>query len=169
MSELTEPTPPVANPLEETTPLGVAVKNAEDILERIFAPTPKASPAEQAERALRRPRRLVYCSMSNRNFHWRGHITKFVLDEGHVPLVPFMMFDYYLLHTVPKETVREAFNNLIVRCDEMWVFGNMSLGVKVQIGIAKRLRKVVRFFDITDLPYRVVSVPEALVREERRD
>ena len=162
MSEITEPTPVVS-------PGAVGVKNAEDILERIFTPTPKASPAEQAERALRRPRRLVYCSLSNRNFYWREHITKFVLDEGHVPLVPFMMFDYYLLHTVPKETVREAINNLIVRSDEMWVFGHTTLGVKVQVGIAKRLRKPVRFWDIADLPYRVVSVPESLVREERRD
>jgi len=141
-------------------------KSADDILERIFAPTPKASAAEQAERALRRPKQLVYCALANRSFHWRQHITKFVLDEGHVPIVPFMMFDYYLLHTVPKETVREAFNNLIVRCDQMWVFGQLSLGVKVQIGIAKRLKKPVRYYDITDMPYRVVSVPEAMLREE---
>jgi hypothetical protein len=163
MPEITEP--------KETgdTAVALQVKNAEEILERIFAPTPKASAAEQAERALRRPRQLVYVGMSNRNFYWRAHITKFVLDEGYVPICPFMLFDYYLLHTVPKETVREAFNNLIVRCDQMWVFGNMSLGVKVQVGIAKRLRKPLKFFDITDLPYRVVNVPEALVREEKRD
>ena len=144
-------------------------KNAEDILERIFAPTPKASPAEQAERALRRPRQLVYVAMSNRNFYWRQHVTKFVLDEGFVPITPFMLFDYYLLHTVPKEAVREAFNNLIMRCDQMWVFGTMSLGVRVQVGIAKRLKKPLRFYDIADLPYRVVSVPEAMVDVERRD
>jgi hypothetical protein len=152
----------------ETPATGVA-KSADDILERIFTPTPKASPAEQAELTLRRPKQLIYCALSNRYFFWRQHITKFVLDEGHVPLVPFMMFDYYLLHTVPKETVREAINNLIVRSDEMWVFGATTLGVKVQVGIAKRLRKPVRFWDIADLPYRVVSVPESLVREERRD
>ena len=143
-----------------------AVKNAEDILERIFAPTPKASPAEQAERALRRPKQLIYCALSNRNFHWRQHITKFVLDEGQVPIVPFMLFDYYLVHTVPKDVVREAFNNLIVRCDQMWVFGNTSLGVKVQIGIAKRLKKPIRYYDISDMPYRAVSVPEAMLPEE---
>ncbi len=68
-----------------------------------------------------------------------------------------MLFDYYLLHTVPKDVVREALNNLIVRCDQLWVFGNLSLGVKVQIGIAKRLGKPVRYYDITDLPYRVVE------------
>jgi hypothetical protein len=143
-----------------------ATKNAEEILERIFTLTPKASPAEQAERALRRPKQLIFCALSNRNFYWRQHVTKFVLDEGHVPVVPFMLFDYYLLHTVPKETMREAINNLIVRCDQMWVFGNMSLGVKVQIGIAKRLKKPLRFHDITDMPYRVVSVPEAMLPEE---
>ncbi len=150
-------------PIQEQT---TAVKNAEDILERIFTPTPKASAAEQAERALRRPKRLVYCALGNRNFFWRQHITKFVLDEGQVPICPFMLFDYYLLHTVPKETVREAFNNLIVRCDEMWVFGNMSLGVKVQVGIAKRLKKPIRYYDVSDLPYRLVSIPEGLVRED---
>ncbi|MEA2672639.1 MAG: hypothetical protein QOG45_2859, partial [Chloroflexota bacterium] len=53
--------------------------------------------------------------------------------------------------------------------DQLWVFGNLSLGVKVQIGIAKRLGKPVRYYDITDLPYRVVSVPESMVSEERRD
>ena len=141
-------------------------KSADEILERIFTITPKASPAEQAERALRRPKQLIYGAFSNRNFFWRQHITKFILDEGHVPIVPFMLFDYYMLHTVPKETVREACNNLIVRCDQMWVFGHLSLGVKVQIGIAKRLKKPIRYHDITDMPYRVVSVPEAILREE---
>ena len=151
---------------ETAAPAQPGVKRAEDILERIFAPTPKASPAEQAEKALRRPKQLIYCAISNRNFYWRQHITKFVLDEGQVPIVPFMLFDYYLLHTVPKETVRSACNNLIVRSDQMWVFGSLSLGVKVQIGIAKRLKKPVRYYDITDMPYRVVSVPEALLKED---
>ena len=96
--------PPIRD--EATAPAEPAVKNAEDILERIFAPTVKASPAEQAERALRRPKQLIYCALSNRNFYWRQHITKFVLDEGSVPIVPFMLFDYYLVHTVPKDVVR---------------------------------------------------------------
>ncbi len=144
-----------------------AARSADDILELIFTPTPRASPAEQAERTLRRPKALVYVAMSNRTFFWRQQLTKFVLDEGRVPITPFMMFDYYLLHTVPKELVREAMNNLIARCEEMWVFGSLSLGLKVQVGIAKRMRKPVRYFDISDLPYRVVGVPESIVPEER--
>src|SRR5712692_9288575 len=108
-----EPVPDITEPEAPVTGVVSATKNAAEILERSFSPSPKASPAEQAERTLRRPRQLVYVAMSNRNFFWRQHITKFVLDEGFVPLTPFMLFDYYLLHTVPKETIREAFNNLI--------------------------------------------------------
>jgi hypothetical protein len=147
----------------------VELKSAEQILESIFGPTPQASPMEQAERTLRRPKRVVYTAMSNRNFHWRMHVTKFVLDEGCVPVNPFMLFDYYLLHTVNKETVREAMNNLLVKCDECWVFGQMSLGVKVQVGIAKRLKKPIRFYDIADLPERIVRISENLAEEEARD
>ncbi len=107
--------------------------------------------------------------MSNRNFFWRQHVTKFVLDSGAVPVNPFMLFDYYLLHTVTKELVREAMNNLIARCDEVWVFGRLSLGVKVQIGVAKRLGKQLRYFDISELPVAVMPISEETAAEETRD
>lgn len=144
------------------------LKSAEQILESIFSPTPKATPVEQAERTLRRPKKVVYVAMSNRNFHWRMHVTKYILDEGCVPVNPFMLFDYYLMHTVNKEVVREAMNNLLAKCDEVWTFGGMSLGVKVQVGIAKRLKKPLRFYDISELPERVVRISENLAQEESR-
>ena len=131
----------------------------------IFEPRPHPSPLDQAEHTLRNPRKTAYVAMSNRNFYWRQHITKYVLDCGLVPLNPFMMFDYYLLHTVTKDLVREAMNNLIARCDEVWVFGRLSLGVKVQIGVAKRLSKPVRYFDISDLPATVLPISEATAEE----
>src|SRR5215831_7306426 len=142
---------------------------ADDILERIFQPTTKPSALDQAEQTLRHPRRLVYVAMSNRNFYWRNHIQKFVLDSGMVPVSPFMLFDYYLLHTVPKTVVREAMNNLLARCDEVWVCGRISLGVKVQIGIAKRMSKSVRYFDISELPVAVLPISAETAEEEIRD
>jgi hypothetical protein len=142
---------------------------ADDILERIFAPTTKPSALDQAEETLRHPRKLVYAAMSNRNFFWRSHIQKFILDSGMVPISPFMLFDYYLMHTVPKSVVREAMNNLLSRSDECWVFGRISLGVKVQIGIAKRLAKPVRYFDISELPVAVLPISEETAEEELRD
>src|SRR5919199_2332203 len=147
----------------------VSGRAADDILERIFAPSTKPSALDQAEETLRPPKRIVYTAMSNRNFYWRNHIQKFVLDSGMVPLSPFMLFDYYLLHTVPKTIVREAMNNLLARSDEVWVFGRLSLGVKVQIGIAKRLSKPLRYFDISELPVAVIPISEETAQEEVRD
>jgi hypothetical protein len=147
----------------------VSGRFAEDILERIFRPTTKPSALDQAEQTLRHPKRLVYVAMSNRNFYWRNHVQKFVLDSGMVPVSPFMLFDYYLLHTVPKTVVREAMNNLLARSDEVWVFGRISLGVKVQIGIAKRMSKPVRYFDISELPVAVLPISAETAEEEIRD
>ncbi|HVB77021.1 MAG TPA: hypothetical protein VNI34_04350 [Candidatus Nitrosotalea sp.] len=144
-------------------------KTAEGILERIFQPTTKPSAMDQAEETLRHPKRVAYIATSNRNYYWRGHLQKFVLDSGLVPISPFMLFDYYLLHTVPKDLVREAMNNLLARSDEVWVFGALSLGVKVQIGIAKRMQKPVRYFDISDLPLAVLPISEETAEEELRD
>src|ERR1700738_1877244 len=144
----------------------VSGRVADDILERIFAPGSKPSALDQAEETLRHPKRVIYTAMSNRNFYWRNHIQKFVLDSGMVPVSPFMLFDYYLLHTVPKTVVREAMNHLLARCDEVWVFGRISLGVKVQIGVAKRMNKAVRYFDIGDLPVAVMPISEETAHEE---
>jgi hypothetical protein len=144
----------------------VGSKSAEEILESIFAPAPRTSPLVQAEQTLRNPKKLIYVAMSNRNFYWRMHVTKFVLDEGMVPLNPFMMFDYYLMHTVDKDVVRTAINNLIARCDEVWVFGRMSLGVKVQVGIAKRMSKPLRYYDISELPTAVFPISRETAEED---
>jgi len=142
---------------------------AEEILERIFQPTTKPSALDQAEETLRHPKKLVYAAMSNRNYFWRAHIQKFILDSGMVPVSPFMLFDYYLLHTVPKNTVRDAMNNLLSRCDECWVFGRISLGVKVQSGTANRLNTPIRYFDISALPVAVLPISEETAQEEVRD
>jgi hypothetical protein len=164
-----EPEEAPAKPLTAPEDLPASGKSADEILASIFAPVPEASPLEQLEQTLRHPKKLIYTAMSNRNFYWRMHISKVVLDEGYVPINPFMLFDYYLLHTVPKQLVREAINNLLSRCDEVWVFGTMSLGVKVLVGIAKRLKKPLRFYDIADLPERVYRISEKLAQEEGRD
>src|SRR4030081_738915 len=162
-----EEAPPVPRTAPDEPP-GVG-KSAEAILASIQAPLAEGSPLEQPEQTIRHPKKLIYIAMSNRNFYWRTHVSKPVLDEGYVPINPFMLFDYYLLHTVPKQLVREAINNLLARCDEVWVFGTMSLGVKVQLGIAKRLKKPLRFYDIADLPEQVYRISEKLAQEEGRD
>src|SRR5260370_37352947 len=97
----------------------------------------KPSAMDQAEETLRPPKRLVYVAMSNKAFYWRAHIQKFVLDSGMVPVSPFMLFDYYLMHPGSKDLVRLAMNNLLARCDEVWGVGQRSLGGEVPGGLAE--------------------------------
>lgn len=93
-------------------------------------------------------RPLVYTAMSKHLFYFRMFISSYVLKNGGVPLNPFMVFDYFLLDTVDRDMVREGNNNLVKRCDEIWVFGAVSNGVLAEIQIANEQGRRVRFFAV---------------------
>ena len=99
---------------------------------------------------------LIYTAMSKHIFYFRMFISVFVLEKGAVPLNPFMVFDYFLLDAVDKDLVREGNNNLVKRCDEVWVFGPISNGVLAEIQIANKQRKPVRYFAIKK-PHKIVE------------
>lgn len=91
---------------------------------------------------------LVYTAMSKHLFYFRMFISKFVLQNGGVPLNPFMVFDYFLLDSLDRDLVREGNNNLVKRADEIWVFGAIADGVLAEIRIAKEAGKKVRYFKV---------------------
>lgn len=92
--------------------------------------------------------KLVYPAHSKHLFYFRMHISKFVLQRGYVPLNPFMMFQYFMLDTVDRDSVRNANNNLVKRADELWVFGPVSDGVLAEIRIAKQMSKPIKYFAV---------------------
>lgn len=98
--------------------------------------------------AVQEDKPLVYTAMSKHLFYYRMFISVFVLENGGVPLNPFMAFDYFLLDTVDRNLVREGNNNFVKRCDEIWVFGAVSDGVMAEIQIANDLGRTVRYFSI---------------------
>lgn len=67
-----------------------------------------------------------------------------------------MVFDYFLADAVDRDLVREGNNNLVKRCDEIWVFGAVSNGVLAEIQIANRQGKTVRYFAI-EKPHAIVE------------
>lgn len=91
---------------------------------------------------------LIYTALSKHFFYFRAHISKFVLEQGHIPLNPFMLFDYFLLDSVPRDQIREANNGIVARADEIWVFGPISNGVLAEIQLAYKMQKPVRYFQI---------------------
>lgn len=86
--------------------------------------------------------------MSKHYFYFRMHISRWVLEQGKVPLNPFMLFDYFLLDSVQRDVVRDANNSLVSRSDEIWVFGPVSNGVLAEIMLAKKAKKPLSYFKI---------------------
>jgi len=54
------------------------------------------------------------------------------------------------------------------RCDELWVYGEISDGVLAEIQMFKKLNKPIRFFDISNLPNEVreISKNELIFEED---
>jgi hypothetical protein len=108
---------------------------------------------------------IIFTSFSKRNFYLRSSISEFVLLEGAVPISPFMNFDYNLAGLVPKEDIRIANNTLVQRSDELWVFGEISDGVLVEIYLAHKHGKPVRYFALQRGVFVEISVEQARLED----
>jgi hypothetical protein len=115
--------------------------------------------------AVQKNKPLVYTAMSKHLFYYRMFISVFVLENGGVPLNPFMVFDYFLLDAVDRDLVREGNNNLVKRCDEIWVFGAVSNGVLAEIHIANQQGRKVRYFMVKN-SQKIIEVTKDTVEME---
>ncbi len=115
---------------------------------------------------LRSSKKLIFTAQSAKNFHQRMLICRYVFEKGHVLLNPFNMFGYYLYELVPRNAVREGNNNVLSRCDELWVFGDLSDGVLSEIRYADELKMPIRYFSIANLPDQISEVTFADLPKE---
>ncbi len=120
-------------------------------------------PAEK----LRKKLKLVYLAYSKRNFYWRQHLSKITLIMGYVPLNPFMIFDYFLLDSLPRDKIRLANNNLIMKVDELWVIEDISDGMAAEIKLAEKLNKKIRYFSTDGLPKKLKEVKKGDLEAEK--
>jgi hypothetical protein len=107
---------------------------------------------------LQESKKVVFTAQSCRNFHQRMLICKFVFEQGAVPVNPFNLFGYYLYELVARDLVRNANNNLLSRCDELWIFGEISDGVLAEIRLFRKSGKPMRFFNISGLPETIKEI-----------
>ena len=115
---------------------------------------------------LQEEKKVIFTAQSAKNFHQRMLICKFVFEQGAVPVNPFNVFGYYLYELVDRNLVRNGNNNLLKRCDEIWVFGEISDGILTEVQIAKGLAKPIKYFDISGLPKIIKEIDKNKVRFE---
>jgi len=94
--------------------------------------------------------KIIFTSFSKRNFYLRSDISAFILNVGNTPISPFMNFDYNMAGLVDKNLIRVANNTMVKKSDEVWVFGEISDGVLMEIYLAKRFNKPTHFFKRID-------------------
>lgn len=95
-------------------------------------------------------RKVVFAAMSKNTFYLREHVIKYILEKGYTPTCAFMMFSYFLLDTVDRKALIEANNDLIRRSDELWVFGEISDGVREEIKLAKACKLPISYYKLTN-------------------
>ncbi|WP_129286749.1 DUF4406 domain-containing protein [Streptomyces sp. GZWMJZ-114] len=91
---------------------------------------------------------VVFTAHAAESAYLRENICAFVLQQDRVPVNPFMAFGYFLFGLVEKDAIRAANNNMLMRCDELWVFGEASDGVDVEVAYARDAGMPVRWFDV---------------------
>ena len=116
---------------------------------------------------LQEEKKIVFTALSCKNFHQRMLICKHAFEQGVIPINPFNLFGYYLYELIDRDLVRNANNNIMKRCDGLWVYGEISDGVLAEIQMFKKLNKPIRFFDISNLPngVREISKNELIFEE----
>lgn len=123
------------------------------------------SPFSHEALSLNGSKQLVYTAMSKHYFYFRMHISRYVLEQGKVPLNPFMLFDYFLLDSVERDLIRDANNSVVLRSDEIWVFGPISNGVLAEIVLARKANRPILYFKI-EKPHKITPIsPEEIEME----
>ncbi|MBI4440780.1 hypothetical protein HY639_01295 [Candidatus Woesearchaeota archaeon] len=105
---------------------------------------------KQFLKRLQDKKKIVFTAVSAKNSYRSMQICKYVLNAGSIPINSFNLFGYFLYGMVDKDLIIDANNYLIQRADELWVFGDQSSGVKIEIRIARELGKPIRYFTLDE-------------------
>lgn len=123
------------------------------------------------------PRKVVFAAQSKQTFYCRNAVCEYIFNHDCIPVNPFRIFGYFLDERVDRSRVRNGNNEMIARCDELWVFGQISDGVLFEIALCHRLGKPVRYFSISAIakeikelrPDELVFEPEVHKHQVKRD
>ncbi len=104
--------------------------------------------------------KTIFTAQSKKFFYCKDVICEFVFDNGYIPINPFQVFGYFLNDRVDRHLVRKGNNELISRCDELWIFGPIADGVLFEIARAYELKIPIKFFSIGTLVHEIKEISD---------
>ncbi len=78
----------------------------------------------------------------------RGYC-RFAVSRGYIPLAPHLHYPQFLDDDDSEEREMGLFFAIVLlgKCDELWVFGNISSGMAKEVAKAKRRGMTIRYFN----------------------
>gem|GEM_PF-883884 len=113
-------------------------------------------------------KKVVFISQAAVNMCWARLICRFVINKGFAPVNYFTAFGHFVHELADQQTMIDSINSLIVRCDELWAFGEISEGMWYEIKMCKELGIPVKYFDIECLPKNIKQINDKQVKYLRR-
>lgn len=91
---------------------------------------------------------VVFSSLSEDNSHMRGHVSRFILESGKLPVNNFMVFDSDMYTFIDRKKLRAANTALLRRSDQLWIFGRISETNAGEITLFEETGRPVKYFDL---------------------
>lgn len=85
-----------------------------------------------------------------KNTETARRFSRFALDAGQIPLTPHLMYPQFMTDDDPEERKLALFMDTVLlgKCQELWVLAeNITIGMEMEIEIAKKRRQKIRYFD----------------------
>lgn len=131
------------------------LENSKEMLYR-----PKNRKLEKLIQKYDKEKQIVFVSQASSNMCWARLMCKFVLDQGYVPVNYFTVFGHFVHELADLETMIDSVNSLIVRCNQLWAFGEISEGMWYEIKMCKKLGIPVKYFSIERIPHEIKETTE---------
>lgn len=87
------------------------------------------------------------------NIMWAREYCRFVVSRKRVPIAPHLLFPQFVSERTERGLAMKMDYLLLLRCDEVWVFGEITEGMAAEIEMAEDEGKRVRYFtrDMTEV------------------
>ena len=74
--------------------------------------------------------------------------SRFAVDQGMIPIAPHLLLPQFMKEETERDLAMFMDIAILSKCKELWVFGGVvSLGMAREIGVAKKRKMKIRWFD----------------------
>jgi len=106
---------------------------------------------EKMERELRAYRPIVYiCSPYSGdiagNTKKARRYSRFAVEKGAIPIAPHLLLPQFMEEKTERDLAMRMDIAILSKCEQLWVFGKPTEGMKLEIAFAKRKNMKIKYF-----------------------